>query len=83
MKTGNNVLLAMIAAGGMSTLDALARTRQLPPGRVVVGVIVMGLMLALISEAAPPVGRGFANIVILTSVLSGGAVWAAIADALD
>ena len=74
------VILAAVLAAGITTARSITVAGQAPSSRVYVGVFVMALILSLMAEMAPAVAGGFAALIIVSTLLSGGDVWTAIAD---
>lgn len=77
------VILAMLVAGVTTTATSLIRDGGLPSVQVPIGVFFVGASLALAAEAAPGLAGGMAVLIIVSTILSGGALWTATAAIFD
>lgn len=77
------VLLAMLTVGLVTVGRSLATEGELPSVQVPIAIFIVGLFLALAAEIAPPVAGGLAVLIVLSTLLSAGAVWDAVTRFLN
>lgn len=74
------VLLALFAVSIVATVGPIVAGRGLPSVTVGVSIFVVGLFLALLAEVLPSLAGGLAVLILVSTLLSGGRVWTAVAE---
>lgn len=81
LKARQIVVVSLAASGVLASVREI-RQGHAPRVRILAGVFLSAVVLAMISEAAPDVAAGIALIVFVTAILTSGEVFDAVTNLL-
>lgn len=77
------IIISMLVAGGLASISEFAE-RDLPRLRIALGVVIGGILLAVIAELSPSLAAGFAALILVTSTLVlGRSAWDRISNVVE